>query len=1055
MQTFYPPLLRRKSGSFGGSPVFEQRHSQQLPRDQRGTSNASEQPCVCHVGAPPPPTAGEREESTWQRASTGSRASKGNDGRVSVSPAAASAANPKKGELLESTWQERLAGMGRDELRSLLDLVEQRQTQFSELNLATALHRVAALGGGRERATCSRLIARIEDVLKARPEAFRAQSLANMSWAVARLQWPSEGLLDLLGTAARPQLTKFKSPEVSMLLWGLASAPSSSAAERTAMMDAVACEVARRGAAAFDAQSLATVAYAAGTLGHPCDSPLWATLAAGAEDRVSEFSDRQVVNLVWAYATVTSEDGTSLFNRVEDAWLEHIRDLASIDLSLVAWAMAKLCHGGEAFYGEVSAAVVARESAWGQTDPRNIATLIYSFAFAGNASEHDPAFRVLADAVQHRPEDFEMQGLTNALWGWATACYAERPWFASVASEVLVRAPSEFEPLDVANCLWAFASVPHTDLTVAARLKELAIPLLPEFTPQNTAISLWSLATLELRDEAFFERAGDHFVQHLTECKAQELNNTLWACATANIRLPWLFLKADAQAASCGLENFKTHELSIMMWAHGMAGVCNHEFFNLVIEEILDQRSIDSCTPREVSNMAWAYSTIIGCAHTPWLAAIAEYTPKRIAEFDLQCIGNVLWSFSTVGIFSETLFRAACEEMTCRCSGALPETVLNISQVVSAVHAARFTHIPFFEAAAERFLGVGSEHPVGTRELTALCNALRPSRELLIRIWPALEAALEVRVLAPLLNALPRRGLEVGSWACVDDHLQAWEAFDACVGDLELDHLGIFYTAIFLRESGVVCEVEVASPDAEAAGLSPVRSGGWAEVAAQECVRERARLVRDCADQPQKLSRQLDKVNKREIVAWARFDVLRTTRLRRLPGDHGGPPSTRPRPERRVERGRTFSWRQDLEGTSEFPAAARWIRPLVTKSRQAPNVVGEHDRSGHAERGALVDVASSWLLGDSVDDDHGCGASDVGVDVEVEGELQLYVTHFPCISCVCSIAQFARLFPGVKLHVSFADGRAAASRDLISLCLSQRERHIPDEISRSALSAST
>eukprot|EP00971_Amphidinium_carterae_P175536 3479580-Amphidinium_carterae.1 len=38
-----------------------------------------------------------------------------------------------------------------------------------------------------------------------------------------------------------------------------------------------------------------------------------------------------------------------------------------------------------------------------------------------------------------------MQGLTNAVWAWATACYTQRAWFDGVASELRNRRDAEFD----------------------------------------------------------------------------------------------------------------------------------------------------------------------------------------------------------------------------------------------------------------------------------------------------------------------------------------------------------------------------------------------------------------------------------------------------------------------------------------------------------------------------------------------------------------------------------------------------------------------------------
>eukprot|EP00933_Yihiella_yeosuensis_P013552 TRINITY_DN12501_c3_g1_i1.p1 TRINITY_DN12501_c3_g1~~TRINITY_DN12501_c3_g1_i1.p1 ORF type:complete len:717 (+),score=122.57 TRINITY_DN12501_c3_g1_i1:179-2152(+) len=653
--------------------------------------------------------------------------------------------------------------------------------------------------------------------------------------------------------------------------------------------------------------------------------------------------------------------------------------------------MAKVSHGTSDFYDQVSDSILAHEKDWSATDPRNIATVLYSLALAEEASQHDAAFRRLASVVCARRGEFMVQGLTNAVWSYATACYAEPMWFSVVADDILQRRAEEFEALDVANCLWSFASVAFTaSPNTISHLKNLGSNILSDFTAQNLAISLWSLAALEWRDETFFSAAADHFVQRLSECKAQELNNALWACATAGVRLPWLFVKAANHAMSIGLEDFKMHELSIMLWAHGTAGVCNHAFFDKVVDEVLHNRGINSCTPREVANSAWAYSTIIGRCHMPWMTAVASFSCQHISEFDMQGLGNVLWAFANVAIFSEPLLRVACVETSSRLISMPAESEHNVAQVLSAARSAGYIDVALLENAAALFTSPKTE--IGARELLILCNAALPaSNKMASHSWDSLEMKLRKEVLEPLIDAIPPR--EVCGEA-------AWAKMENCVAGLDLDHLGVFYTAKFLKEVGAVASVKIAGEDRD--------TEAWIHTAATSCNAERERAVRESHNetapaQQQKLGRQLDKVNKREIVAWFSYEV------------------EFPSGERRQEAGRAISWRLDAEERAAMGVASPWLRPLTTRSRVAPTLIGEHDRSGHAERCALVEVASGWLEA-------------LGVDrakaAALEGSMCLYVTHFPCISCSCVIAQFSRLFPRLQLHVAFADARNASSKNV-------------------------
>eukprot|EP00747_Dinoflagellata_sp_TGD_P130656 gnl/TRDRNA2_/TRDRNA2_174855_c1_seq1.p1 gnl/TRDRNA2_/TRDRNA2_174855_c1~~gnl/TRDRNA2_/TRDRNA2_174855_c1_seq1.p1 ORF type:complete len:329 (+),score=31.04 gnl/TRDRNA2_/TRDRNA2_174855_c1_seq1:634-1620(+) len=69
-------------------------------------------------------------------------------------------------------------------------------------------------------------------------------------------------------------------------------------------------------------------------------------------------------------------------------------------------------------------------------------------------------------------------------------------------------------------------------------------------------------------------------------------------------------------------------------------------------------------------------------------------------------------------------------------------------------------------------------------------------------------------------------------------------------------------------------------------------------------------------------------------------------------------------------------------------------------------------RDDHAERAALLSLTSLVL-----------DACNAGSDVlcEVTGSLRLYVSHFPCLSCVAVLGQFAHIAPRLRLEIAFDD----------------------------------
>lgn len=81
------------------------------------------------------------------------------------------------------------------------------------------------------------------------------------------------------------------------------------------------------------------------------------------------------------------------------------------------------------------------------------------------------------------------------------------------------------------------------------------------------------------------------------------------------------------------------------------------------------------------------------------------------------------------------------------------------------------------------------------------------------------------------------------------------------------------------------------------------------------------------------------------------------------------------------------------------PEVSEWLLPVFV----------EHDRSGHAERMALL------ALGEQVKAAGGA----LHPDSPVHGAVSVYASHTPCISCMAVFCQFQRKLPNVRLYVNF------------------------------------
>jgi len=108
-----------------------------------------------------------------------------------------------------------------------------------------------------------------------------------------------------------------------------------------------------------------------------------------------------------------------------------------------------------------------------------------------------------------------------------------------------------------------------------------------------------------------------------------------------------------------------------------------------------------------------------------------------------------------------------------------------------------------------------------------------------------------------------------------------------------------------------------------------------------------------------------------------------------------------------VESGRTFTCGESLVAGSSLQSTLVPVHVRV-------------DRSDHAERMALLAFLVAAVDAETSSVQANVTTQSVGTRRrEWVGVMQLYSTHFPCLSCVAVMCQFVRLFPKVRLEVAF------------------------------------
>ena len=202
--------------------------------------------------------------------------------------------------------------------------------------------------------------------------------------------------------------------------------------------------------------------------------------------------------------------------------------------------------------------------------------------------------------------------------------------------------------------------------------------------------------------------------------------------------------------------------------------------------------------------------------------------------------------------------------------------------------------------------------------------------------------------------------------------------------------LGSFFTAEALRDLGFSGSDLTWQKNAELAALHALRERLWLrslENNSKNMLVPWTKTTRMSANSLQRPEKALAQ----QLAVWLAYDLV-------VP---------------KMGRGDSHDGRgQDRHFTMEGrPGFASNQKHLPTDEVPLLSIFVEHDRGNHAERWALLSVIADLLA-------EGLQPCDFHL---VQGTVQLYAVHTPCISCLAAFCQFQSAFPQVSLEVAFKD----------------------------------
>ncbi|BDA49701.1 probable RAP domain-containing protein, chloroplastic [Coccomyxa sp. Obi] len=340
--------------------------------------------------------------------------------------------------------------------QQILDEVAEWVKVFDEVNVATALHRLAKLqppgtAGPQSPVLRSASFQLLVEASQRLVPRFEAQAVSNTLWAFATLGYhPSGDLLDRLGHHAAGIVRTFRPQATSNALWAYAKLayvpcePFLAAAALQLLTDLPRCVP----------QDISNATWAFATLRHHPGNTLMDAAAATAARTMPHFKPQEIANTLWAFATLGHDPGAILLDAAASQMVDNIAHFRPQAISNSLWSYSKLAYNP----GHRVLDVAARRAAsmLHQYTSQEIANTLWAFA----TLEHNPGSGMLdaaAAQIARRIEQFSPQDTTNSVWCFARLFHYPGAELLQAISLYCLRHWHRFKAQELANMIWSLA----------------------------------------------------------------------------------------------------------------------------------------------------------------------------------------------------------------------------------------------------------------------------------------------------------------------------------------------------------------------------------------------------------------------------------------------------------------------------------------------------------------------------------------------------------------------------------------------------------------------
>lgn len=328
----------------------------------------------------------------------------------------------------------------------ILEVVNDAFDQLNEVNLITALHRLASQTLANKKATVrrdsrfKRLIHRLGEAVRSSSTQFKPQDLSNIAWALTKLGILNTALFNNISELIVDCISEFEPVNLSMTLWAFA---------RSGFMD----------------------------------EKLFRAAIKEAKVRMPDFQPQQVANTAWAVAKSGFVD-QELFAVAAEHAIERLDTFQPMNFSMLLYSFALAKQPHPRLFEEVGKRCTVKALSHALSAPHAISNLALAYSEAG--VENLEVFDAMAQVAVDRLYDFSIQQINTLAQAFATAKIPHEKLFKSISNSVTSRL-AEFRHVEVQELLGAFKAL---DLST----KRIDDALAASYKAQDgTASSGWNL----------------------------------------------------------------------------------------------------------------------------------------------------------------------------------------------------------------------------------------------------------------------------------------------------------------------------------------------------------------------------------------------------------------------------------------------------------------------------------------------------------------------------------------------------------------------------------